>query len=152
MRLEIVLDPLVVFGAVLGSGGPQVCPVRFAAALGQPVVREADVTAFVDVNVVPMDAERVLRNHTVIVTGTRITALGPSGQVPVPAGAVRIDGRGKYLLPGLADMHNHVNFPEPAVADAHLRGLKANDRMYRLLNFPSYGITTIRRVGTGGTP
>lgn len=66
------------------------------------------VTAFVDVNVVPIDQDRVLANQTVLVTGDRITALGPSASVRVPAGAVRIDGRGKYLMPGLAEMHAHV--------------------------------------------
>jgi dihydroorotase-like cyclic amidohydrolase len=68
-----------------------------------------DVTAFVDVDVVPMDTERVLPNQTVLVEGGRIIALGPSRQVQVPAGASRIDGRGQYLLPGLANMHVHLN-------------------------------------------
>jgi imidazolonepropionase-like amidohydrolase len=66
------------------------------------------VTAFVDVTVVPIDRERVLEHQTVLVTGDRITALGPNASVHVPAGATRIDGRGKYLMPGLAEMHAHV--------------------------------------------
>ena len=66
------------------------------------------VTAFVDVNVVPIDRDRVLEHHTVLVTGDRITALGPNASVRIPAGATRIDGRGKYLMPGLAEMHAHV--------------------------------------------
>jgi cytosine/adenosine deaminase-related metal-dependent hydrolase len=58
------------------------------------------VTVFVDVNVVPMDTERVLANQTVVVDSGRIAALGPANQVEVPAGAVRVDGRGKYPLSG----------------------------------------------------
>ncbi len=68
----------------------------------------AGVTAFVNVAIVPMDTERVLAGHTVLVEGGRITALGPAGEIDVPAKATRIDGQGKYLMPGLADMHTHV--------------------------------------------
>jgi imidazolonepropionase-like amidohydrolase len=67
----------------------------------------AGVMAFVGVNVVPMDTERVLPDQTVLVQHGWITALGPSSAIQVPAGAVRIDGQDKYLLPGLADMHAH---------------------------------------------
>lgn len=65
------------------------------------------VTAFVNVTVVPMDAERALAGHTVIVQGDRIAAMGPVGQMVVPTGAVIIDGTGKFLIPGLAEMHGH---------------------------------------------
>lgn len=66
--------------------------------------------AFLDVNVVPLDAERVLRNQTVVVANGLITAMGASGEIVVPAGATRIDGRGRYLMPGIAEMHGHIPF------------------------------------------
>src|SRR5579859_4509687 len=63
-------------------------------------------TAFVHVNVVPMDRERVLRDQTVIVEGDKIVAIGP--HLSVPANARTIDGhKTAYLSPGLADMHTH---------------------------------------------
>ena len=65
-------------------------------------------TAFVDVTVIPMDRDGELRNQTVVVDGDRITAIGPTRTTAVPAGATRIDGRGKFLMPGLAEMHAHV--------------------------------------------
>ncbi len=68
----------------------------------------AGVTAFVDVTVVPMDTERSLPGHTVLVRGDRIVEVGPASSVQVPAGADRIDGSGKYLLPGLSEMHGHT--------------------------------------------
>ncbi|MBM7121868.1 amidohydrolase family protein [Dyella kyungheensis] len=75
------------------------CPVAATAA-------EPASTAFVHVNVVPMDRERVLRDQTVIVEGDRIVAIGP--HLAVPANARMIDGHGTaYLSPGLADMHTH---------------------------------------------
>src|SRR5262249_21823094 len=48
---------------------------------------------------------------TVVVTGERITAVGKAGAVGVPEGAWVVDGKGKYLLPGLWDMHVHTAGP-----------------------------------------
>ena len=80
----------------------------FALALLLAAPAAGQSVAFVDVNVVPLDRERVLERHTVVVSGDRIVAIGPSSSTVVPAGATRIDGRGKYLMPGLAEMHAHV--------------------------------------------
>src|SRR5688500_17239224 len=77
-------------------------------AAAATVASAQNATAFVDVTVIPMDRAGALRGQTVVVEGDRITALGPSASVRVPAGATRIDGRGKYLMPGLAEMHAHV--------------------------------------------
>jgi hypothetical protein len=66
----------------------------------------ARTTAFVHVNVVPMDRERVLADQTVIVEGDKILAMG--SRLPVPTHAQVIDGhKTAYLSPGLADMHTH---------------------------------------------
>lgn len=67
-----------------------------------------DVTAIVDVHLAPMDEERILEDHTVLIEGDRITAMGPSAQITVPDGAKTIDGAGRYLIPGLTEMHGHV--------------------------------------------
>ncbi len=69
-------------------------------------------TAFLHVNVVPMDEERVLRDQTVVVSGGRITAIGPSATTPAPRGARSIEAAGQYLSPGLADMHVHLYAPQ----------------------------------------
>jgi imidazolonepropionase-like amidohydrolase len=73
--------------------------------------------AITDVAVIPMTADTVLGNSTVVVRDGRIAALGPSRSVTVPAGARRIDGRGRFLIPGLADMHTHL-FSDDAVPDS----------------------------------
>lgn len=69
---------------------------------------KAGTLAFVDAAVIPMDGERVLRDQTVVVVDGRIAAIGPASQVPIPRGAARIDARGRFLIPALADMHVHV--------------------------------------------
>ena len=91
--------------------------------------------AIVGASVVPMTEARVLARHTVVVRGDRIVAVGPEGRVAVPAGATRIDGRGKYLIPGLVDMHVHFDGAE------HERDLPL---------YLANGVTTVRNMR--GTP
>ena len=62
--------------------------------------------AFTGVSVIPMDREGVLANQTVIVENGRITYVGAARKAP--AGATVIDGRGKFLMPGIAEFHAHV--------------------------------------------
>ncbi|HZU51148.1 MAG TPA: amidohydrolase family protein [Sphingomicrobium sp.] len=75
------------------------------AAVPPPPHPNQQVTAIVDVNVVPMDTERVLQDQTVIIEGGKIAAIG-SG-LPIPPNARVIRAKGEYLSPGLADMHTH---------------------------------------------
>ncbi len=49
---------------------------------------------------------------TVIVEGNQVTSIGPATTTPVPPGAIGIDARGKFLIPGLVDMHVHVHTPD----------------------------------------
>lgn len=62
-------------------------------------------------NVAVFDAEnaKLLRDHTVVVTGDKIIAVGPAGKIKVPADSELIEGRGRTLLPGLWDMHVHIS-------------------------------------------
>ena len=92
------------------------------------------VTAFVDVTVIPMDRERRLPGQTVVVRGDRIVELGPTARVKVPDGATRVEGKGKFLIPGLAEMH------------AHIPGGQASDSAVErtLFMYVAGGLTTIR--------
>ncbi len=64
--------------------------------------------ALTGVTVIPMTRDTMVRDATVLVRDGRIAEIGAARDVTVPAGARRIDGRGKYLIPGLADMHAHL--------------------------------------------
>jgi cytosine/adenosine deaminase-related metal-dependent hydrolase len=68
--------------------------------------------AITDTTVIPMDSERVLEHVTVVVENGKITQVGPAASTVIPAQASLIDGRGKFLIPGLADMHSHVDRKE----------------------------------------
>ena len=113
------------------------------AALAAPLADPTDppggkpaetVTAFVDVTVIPMDRERRIPGQTVLVRGDRIIEIGPVAKVKVPDGGVRVDGKGKFLIPGLAEMH------------AHIPGGQATDEVVErtLYLYVAGGITTIR--------
>lgn len=108
-----------------------------SAALSSHVAAQQPV-AFVGVTVVPMDSERVLEQQTVVTRDGRIVALGPSASVTVPADARRIDARGKYLMPGLAEMHAHI--PAPAAANAFGASFTENV----LFLYVAAGVTTVR--------
>ena len=65
------------------------------------------VHAFTHVTVIDATGAPARPDQTVLVDGAVITTIGPSAQVPVPEGAVVVDLTGKYVIPGLADMHVH---------------------------------------------
>ena len=79
-----------------------------ALSLGCCKPRADKLIAFTNVNLIPMTSDKVVANQTVIVEGTKITAIGESSILQVPKGSEVIDGHGLYLMPGLADMHMHT--------------------------------------------
>jgi len=81
--------------------------IAFTARMGSGQKRLAAV-AFTYVAVV--DADGLRPEQTVIARGDSIIAVGPTRGTTVPAGARVIDARGKYLIPGLWDMHVHLSF------------------------------------------
>lgn len=88
-----------------------------------------------------MDRERVLENQTVIIRDGRIAQIGSAAQVKIPDGAERIDGKGKFLMPGLIDMHVHLGLGAGDATDP------AGQLMAILL---ASGVTTVR--GMIGNP
>jgi imidazolonepropionase-like amidohydrolase len=92
----------------------------------------ADLTAFVNVNVLPMSSDTVIAAQTVLVEDGIISAIGSVDEVGIPKGANAIDGTDRYLMPGLGEMHAHV----PDADSSEL------DRYFTL--FVANGITTVR--------
>lgn len=68
--------------------------------------------AIVNANLFDSQTGKSIPGSTVLVEGNRIKAVGADGKVAIPAGAERIDARGRALLPGLADMHVHLSEDE----------------------------------------
>lgn len=113
-----------------------VCLLAATGALAQ-----TGTVVFENVNVVPMDRERILENQTVVVTDGRITTVSASA-VPVPDGATRVDGSGRYLIPGLAEMHGHI----PAISASN--GQYVEDVLFL---YVAAGATTVRGMQGNAT-
>ena len=99
----------------------------------QEVIEKDREVVFKSVNVVPMDREQVIENQVVVVKNGKIQSVGNAKKVKYNKNALVIDAQGRYLIPGLAEMHAHV----PPIDD--LEPMKDV-----LLLFAANGITTIR--------
>lgn len=99
----------------------------------------AQSITFTNVNVIPLDKERVLENQIVLIKNGIIAEIGK--KVKIPKNAQVIDGKGKFLIPGLMDMHTHLlsdgdDYPD-SIAEDELKVMIA------------HGVTTIRlMIGT----
>lgn len=100
-----------------------------------------------------IDGTRALHdNATLLVRGTKILAVGPTNEVRIPQQAVRIDGRGLSIIPGLIDCHVHLCLGgEPDVIGT----LESEQPSYTLLKSATHaqvtidaGFTTVRDVGS----
>jgi imidazolonepropionase-like amidohydrolase len=120
------------------TGGPSWGTALLLVGLTQTLVgtstAQAQVVAFEHVNVLAMDRERVLEDHTVLIEGGTIREVAPSHRVIVPEGSTIIDGEGFFLMPGLADMF--VRLPDSRASDEEVE-----DFMFLLL---ANNITTVR--------
>jgi imidazolonepropionase-like amidohydrolase len=79
--------------------------------IGTTLAVAMQLLAITHVAVVDVERGTSRREVTVVVNGQRITAVGPAASTRVPTGARVIDGRGKWLIPGLWDMHVHTAVP-----------------------------------------
>jgi hypothetical protein len=107
MKSRCVLVVLIILA--LNQGALALGATPAPATTGQG--KTARVVAFLNVNVVPVDSERVLANQTVIVRDGLISEIGAASNIKVPKGALRIEGKNRYLMPGLVDMHTHLYSP-----------------------------------------
>jgi imidazolonepropionase-like amidohydrolase len=99
----------------------------------QEVIEKDREVVFKSVNIVPMDREQVIENQVVVMKNGKIQSIGNAKKVKYRKNALVIDGSGRYMMPGLAEMHAHV----PPNDD--IESMKNV-----LLLFAANGITTIR--------
>ena len=129
--------------SVAGSGPAALLVAGLAATAGAcgppPAVVEGDL-AFVNVNVVPMDGERVLEGQTVVIDEGRIRSIDNAAHVEPAEGVEIVEADGHYLMPGLTEMHGHL--PNPRTSDEDIKNL--------LFLYVANGVTTVR--GMQGDP
>jgi imidazolonepropionase-like amidohydrolase len=100
MRITTIVDALRI-----GNGARAAALILFFM-LARGV--SAQSTAIVGATVIDGNGGPPLADQTIVVQDKRITALGARSSVKVPPGATIIDGAGKFLIPGLIDVNNHV--------------------------------------------
>jgi imidazolonepropionase-like amidohydrolase len=160
-----LLTGIGLFGLVIGIGALPIAFLYFASESPNPSAatqlsaeqkqleaKQKQTVAFVNVNVIPMDEERVIAGQTVLVKDGLIAAVGSADSVKVPSSAFKIDGRGKYLLPGLTDMHVHLEAFNEASNTAMLKLFIANGvtTVLNLYGTPAF-LKLRERVGRGET-
>ncbi|MEK6333542.1 MAG: amidohydrolase family protein [Acidobacteriota bacterium] len=96
----------------------------------QPAIKPPSSLAFAHVTVIDMTGAPPRPDVTVVVTGNRIAAIGQTGKVRIPKDAQVIDATGKFLIPGLWDVHFHI---------------KEAERTFPL--FIANGVTGVRNMG-----
>src|SRR5277367_1509364 len=110
--------------------------------LASSLSSQSSTTAIVDINVVDVTRGEIHYVQTVLITGGRIQAIAPSGNTQIPAGALRVPGEGRYLMPGLWDMHVHLR------SDRKNPTIRMADENAAVLDlFLPNGITGIREMG-----
>jgi imidazolonepropionase-like amidohydrolase len=120
-------------------------PAAFADSAPKPVV------ALVDGTVVAIDGGAARRNAVVLIEGDRISQVGNVDAVTVPANAKVISMKGKWLLPGLMNMHVHLGLRLPGAAGAELVNESDREQVLRMASNARLsllsGTTTLRLVG-----
>ena len=125
-------------GTFLRGGAPlfKAPPLLAIILLGlaTPLRAQSPVVAFQHVNVLAMDRERVLEDHTVLIRNGIIQEVTPSHRVQLPEGAIVYDGEGRFLMPGLGDMF--VRLPGAGMSEELVRDI--------MFLFLANNITTVR--------
>jgi imidazolonepropionase-like amidohydrolase len=114
------------------------CLLLFASAHAQ-----SRVVAIRGVTVVDVRDGSLHPEHTVLVAGNRIAAAGPVHQVAVPNDAEIVEAAGRYLIPGLWDMHVHS--VDNVAVDKSKPSVAAQDWFFPL--FLAHGVTGVRNMG-----
>ena len=112
--------------------------------LSSAFAAHAQTTAFVGGRIVD-GTGKVIDNGTVIISGAKITAVGPASTA-VPAGATRVDVKGKTLLPGLINAHGHVGNTVGLGTDKQ-NGYSRENLTRQLRTYAQYGVTTVFSLG-----
>jgi imidazolonepropionase-like amidohydrolase len=125
-------------------------PLAVAGA-ESPASPPPPVRVITGASVANLEGGEPIRDAVVVITGERITAVGPAGKVEIPAGAQQISLPGKWLVPGLMNMHVHFGLQLPGTAMLETQGeteggltlrMAANARRSLLS-----GTTTVRTPG-----
>ncbi len=116
----------------------------FSAQVSEFIAYPAGSIAITDVKILDGTGGPAKDHQTVVIEKDRITAMGSTDKVTLPAGATVINGAGKTLIPGLVMLHEHLYYTSPLEAFFHISEMPFTfPRLYL-----AAGVTTMR---TGGS-
>lgn len=98
--------------------------------------------AFTNARIIDGTGRAPIERGTLVVSGGRITAVGPAASTTIPAGAQRIDASGKTIVPGFINTHAHLN------VDRDFTGSVRDDLIRRLKMYANYGVTSTVSLGS----
>ncbi len=120
--------------------------------LAVPAAAQAPVTALVGATVIDIDGGAPIADATVLIEGETIATVGPRGSVAIPAGARVVPMPGKWLIPGLMNMHVHFGLKLPGAAGDALLKETDGEQTLRMAGNAwkalQAGVTTVRLVHT----
>lgn len=90
--------------------------------------------ALVGVRAITMKGDEVIAPATIVIEDDRIKAIGPEGQVAIPAGARKLDLKGATVIPGLVDVHAHGSAGEQGIVP---------EQNWHHLGALAFGVTTL---------
>ncbi len=113
-RLSWSLGDSLFIAAIGARASAGAEPAITQAPLGLEVAADkpSGVVAFTNGRIITMQGDEVIDRGSIVVRDNRIVAVGPAGRVEIPKGAKVIDVAGKTVMPGLVDMHGHLDFGE----------------------------------------
>lgn len=120
---------------------PAYRPVRLDVTITVPKDRPTGSVVLRGARIITMKGDEIIENGDLVITNNRITAVGRSGSVPIPAGARTIEVAGKTIIPGYVDIHAHM-WPTFGVH---------RTQVYEYLVNLAYGVTTTRDPQTSTT-
>src|SRR5262245_37601227 len=124
----------ITFGALLGLG------LAFQPSDAQTPA--GGTVAFTKARIIDGTGKAPIEQGTIVVSNGRITAVGPSASVTVPAGATQINAAGKTIIPGLINGHGHVTIDD-------YTKLPPREHMLQILQaYAEYGVTTTTSLGS----
>jgi imidazolonepropionase-like amidohydrolase len=128
------------------KAGFSVVGLTLAMLAGLPAAAVAETTVLRDFTLIDGTGKAPAANQALVMTDGRISWVGPSAKLKVPAGAKVEKLKGKYLMPGLIDSHVHLGLVDGI--NQNLKYQTPDNVEKQLRIYAAYGVTTVQTLGT----
>ncbi|MBT8386960.1 MAG: hypothetical protein KJO12_06070, partial [Ignavibacteria bacterium] len=113
-KITVILSGFIIFTVALIS-----------SCSNSNLNESSDVLVLKNINLISMESDQVISGQSIVIKNNLIYFVGPTEDADYPPNAVVINASGKYVMPGLCDMHIHIDHPDV------------------LKVFLAYGVTTV---------